>query len=551
MHYSRRTFLKTAPASLLAPRSARAAEATINVYPEEKIGTVHPHVHGHFVEHLGGVVYDGVWVGEASKVPNYNGVRKSLVHAMRELGPTAVRWPGGCFADSYDWRDGIGPSNTRPKRTNFWNNNGILQKVDHKHPAKSDPDTFGTQEFMRFCRLIQAEPYFAANLRSLPAQALVEWIDYCNSPAGSTTLAERRASHGSPEPFNVRYWGIGNESWGCGGDMTPEEYSVEYRRFTSWVPRYPGEALRLIPAGPNSFDWNWTRKFFGQIAAKSPGLFNRIWGWGVHYYCGGVGRGDSLKFTNDEHHQLMAAANRMEELITRHWYLMGEFDTQRRVKIVVDEWGAWHSDSTAVAPHHLFGSVQTMRDAIVASLSMDTFHRHADKVAMANVAQLVNCIQTLFLAHEDKFCVTPTYHVFRMYKDHHNGDSLRTEFNAPHVSFPPAPRPPGPQFANQAPVNPVTTVARLAGSATRKGQNLTVTFCNTHATEELPVVLTVPGHAVRSVRGEVLASARVQDGNTFEAPEAVKPRTLTAKAAGSRVELAAPAGSVVKLTIAI
>lgn len=538
---SRRHFLQALSAASLyatAARTANAAgEASINLFPAETIGTVSPLVHGHFIEHLGGVIYDGVWVGEGSKIPNYNGARKSLVDAMRTLGPTVMRWPGGCFADSYDWRDGIGPSNTRPKRTNFWANNGRLRKVDQKHPSRSDPNTFGTIEFLRFCKLIGAEPYIAANLRALPAQTFVEWIDYCNSPGG-TTLAERRAAHGAPEPFNVRYWGVGNESWGCGGNMTSEEYSVEYRKFISWVPQYSDQQMRFIPAGPNSFDFKWTRGFFSKMLEKGPGMLGRVWGWAVHYYCGGVGRGDSLNFNNDQHHSLLADADRIEDLITRHWNLMAEYDPQHRVKIVVDEWGAWHSDSTAPANHHLFGSVQTMRDALVAGISLDTFHRHADKVAMANVAQLVNCIQTLFLADEDKFCVTPSYHVFDMYKDHHNGESIRTEFNAPRVTF-------------QGADNKAGTVVRLAGSATRKDKTVTLTFVNTSATDALPVNINAAGASISQATGVVLAGDKVQAANTFATPEAVKPKTLEVKVAGGSVQVNAPPASVVKLTLAI
>lgn len=529
----RRDFVKLVPLGLAGARSARAATATIAVFPEEPIGTVSPLVHGHFIEHLGGVIYDGVWVGEGSKIANYNGIRKALVDAMRDLGSTTMRWPGGCFADSYDWRDGVGPSNTRPRRTNFWSTNGRLLKVDPSHPARTDPNVFGTLEFARFCQLIQAEPYFAANLRGLTAQEFGEWIDYCNSPRGSTTWAQRRAAHGSPEPLNVRYWGVGNESWGCGGNFTPEEYSVEFRRFISWVPRYDNSPLRFIPAGPNSFDYGWTRRFFGRMVEKSPGLLNRMWGWALHYYCGGAGRGEALSFNNDEFYGLLANANRMEELIERHWAVMAEFDREHRVKLVVDEWGAWHVDTTAVAPHHLFGSVPTMRDALVAAITLDTFHRHAEKVVMANVAQLINCIQTLFLAHEDRFCLTPTYHVFRMYRDHQGGQSVRTEFQAPRVGYSSG------------------GVVRTAGSATRKERSITVTFVNTHLSEPMETDLLLGTSKAVSARGEALAVNDVHVANTFEAPDRVKPAPFEVRVSNGMVHCTAPPASVVKVVVQI
>ena len=527
----RRDLLKILPAGLAAARTARAATTSIAVFPDEPIGTVSPLVHGHFIEHLGGVIYDGIWVGEGSKIANYQGIRKALVDAMRELGATTMRWPGGCFADSYDWRDGVGPTNTRPRRTNFWSTSGRLQKLDPGHIARTDTNVFGTLEFARFCQLIKAEPYFAANLRSLPAAQFGEWIDYCNSPRGSTTWAQRRAAHGSPEPLNVRYWGVGNESWGCGGNFTPEEYSVEFRRFTSWIPRYDNAPLHFIPAGPNSFDYNWTHKFFSRLLEKGQGQLNRVWGWALHYYCSGAGRGESLSYSNDDHYDLMQKANRMEELIERHWAAMAEYDRDHKVKLVIDEWGAWHLDTTAVAPHHLFGSVPTVRDALVAAITLDTFHRHAEKIAMANVAQLINCIQTLFLAHEDKFALTPTYHVFRMYRDHQGGQAVRTEVQSPRVDF------------------RTSGVLRSAGSATRKDRTVTVTFVNTHVSEAMETDLWFGSAKAQSATAEVLAAPEVRAANTFATPDRVKPAPLAVRAANGAVRLTAPPASVVKVTV--
>src|SRR5260370_29651475 len=233
----RRSFLSLIPAGLIAAGSARAADAEIRVFLNERTGTISPLIHGHFSEHLGGVIYDGVWVGEDSKIPNIGGVRKALVDAMREIGPTVMRWPGGCFADSYDWRDGIGPRASRPRRNNFWANNGRLRNVPDSSPAKNDPNWFGTNEFLRFSKLINAEPYLAANLRGMTAKDFNEWVEYCNSPAGASTPADRRAAASDKEPFNVRYWGVSNESWAGGGELTAEDYSVGFRKFTSWTPR--------------------------------------------------------------------------------------------------------------------------------------------------------------------------------------------------------------------------------------------------------------------------------------------------------------------------
>ncbi len=529
---NRRSFLSILPGGLLAACSARAADADIQVFLNEPIGSISPLIHGHFIEHLGGVIYDGVWVGEDSKIPNIGGVRKALVDAMRAIGPSVIRWPGGCFADSYDWRDGIGPRASRPRRRNFWASEGRLKDVPEASPARNDPNWFGTNEFLRFSKLIDAEPYLAANLRGMTAEDFNQWIEYCNSPAGASTLSERRAANGDPEPFNVRYWGVGNESWGCGGDLTAAEYSVEFRKFTAWTPTY-GKPLSFIASGPDSGNYKWSRGFFGALAEKNPDLVNRVWGWALHYYCGTTGKGDSLDFTSEDAYELLDKANRMEDLITRHWSVMSEFDREHRVKLVVDEWGAWHHDSTAVAPHHLFGSVPTMRDALIAGITLDTFHRHADKVAMANAAQLVNCIQTLFLADGDKFCVTPTYEVFAMYKDHNNGQSLRTVFGAPDVSYTLDGKP--------------RQVMRLAGSASRNGNVLTLTAAHTHLTDPLDTVIRISGGTVKSARAVVLTGPDIHAHNDFAQPHAVKTSPAQVEASGSELRIHIPPASVIKI----
>ncbi|MGH9882346.1 MAG: alpha-L-arabinofuranosidase, partial [Pyrinomonadaceae bacterium] len=264
------------------------ADSRIEVLLGEPIGTIAPEIYGHFAEHLGGVIYDGVWVGENSRIPNIGGIRKSLVDALRRIKPSVIRWPGGCFADSYDWRDGIGPKAQRERHTNFWRDAGEWPKESPDGPWKYETNQFGTDDFLRFCRLTGAQPYLAANLRSLPAKDFYEWVEYCNSPAGSTTLADIRAANGDREPAKVRFWGVGNESWGCGGNFTPEEYAAEYRRFTAWVPRY-GVELAFIGAGPNGGDLDWTRRFFTKLNERR--ALGSMWGWAMHHYSWNVSSG--------------------------------------------------------------------------------------------------------------------------------------------------------------------------------------------------------------------------------------------------------------------
>jgi alpha-N-arabinofuranosidase len=528
-------------------QSARAADSHIEILLDEKIGTINPDIYGHFVEHLGAVVYDGIWVGEKSTVPNTGGIRNAIVEALKRIKAPVIRYPGGCFADSYNWRDGIGERAKRPRRTNFW-----VDEPDSKSPvdsvARVEPNWFGTNEFARFCQLIGAKPYLAANLRGLTAHDFYEWVEYCNAPAGTTTLAEMRANGamGSREPFKVEYWGVGNESWGCGGNFTPQEYAQEFRRFLASVPGY-GVPIKFLAAGPNSGDLNWTHGFFDQLRAKGEGQFNRLYGWCLHHYSWNVAggrtndwrdaKGDALKFDDEQYYELLRDADKMEDLIERHWSAMGQYDTRRRTKLVVDEWGSWHRAGTQLAPTHVLGQQQTMRDALVASLTLDTFHRHADKVVMANVAQLVNCLHSLFLAHEDKFLLTPNYHVFEMFMPHMNATAVRSLFSAPRLSY----------KRNEKPAE----FWGLAGSASVNGKELTLTVTNPHLSETRAAEIALRGAKISATRARVLNHRDAHAHNTFENPRAVEPRDEPVNSgSGSFVYHFAPA-SVTRLQMSL
>ena len=551
----RRSFLQGAFAGALAlslsplgktTKYRFAPDSRIDVLLDEVVGPINPNIYGHFAEHLGGVVYDGIWVGENSKVPNTGGIRNALVDALRKIKAPVIRWPGGCFADSYDWRDGVGPRAQRATRTNFWADAPEWPKGAPTGPWKFETNHFGTNEFLRFCQLAGAAGYLAANVRGLGAQAFFEWIEYCNSPAGSTTAAIKRgnADLPSPEPFKVQFWGVGNESWGCGGNMTPEEYSGEFRRFTAAAPRY-GVDLRFIASGANVDDLNWTRGFFSKIAEKNPRIFGDVYGFGLHHYAWNVslgkttdwfaGKGDALAFNEAEHYELLREADRMEGLINRHWTVMGEFDRQHRVKLVVDEWGAWHKPGSEVAPTHLLGQQSTMRDALLAGLTLNTFNRHAEKVAMANCAQLINCLQSLFLAHEDKFILTPTYHVFDLFMPHVGAQSVRAVFNAPQVEYRRADQP--------------ARFWGLAGSASLNGKQLTLTVTNPHLSQPRETEINVRGARIESAQVRVLSAADVHAHNTFANPNAVAPRDDQMKVAASGVSYTFPPASVTRVQL--
>lgn len=554
----RRTFLGgalalgTASLTGVMPRalaqSSRALESRIDVLIGEPVAKINPDIYGHFVEHLGGVVYDGIWVGENSKIPNTGGIRTALVDAMRRIKPSVIRYPGGCFADSYDWRDGIGERAKRPRRTNFWLDSPESQVRGQVNPQNYEPNHFGTNEFMRFCQLTGGQGYLAANLRGLGAQDFYEWVEYCNSPAGTTTGADMRAAGdaGSRDPFKVQYWGVGNESWGCGGNLTPEEYSAEFRRFTAAVPRY-GMNLKHIASGANADDLNWTRGFFQQTRAKGEGQFGNIYGWGLHHYAWNVsggrtndwfaGKGDALKFDTEQYYELLREADRMDSLINTHWTVMGEFDRQHRVKLVVDEWGAWYKPGTEIAPPHLLGQQSTMRDALLAGLTLDTFNRHADKVAMANVAQLINCLHSPFLAHEDRFVLTPTFHVFEMYAPHQNAQAVRAEFVSPRAAY----------TRNGKPAD----IWGLGGSASLVGKQLTLTVVNPDLREPREAEIAVGGARIATANARTLAETDVHAHNTFDRPREVEPRDEQTRVTNGRlVHRFAPA-SVTRLQITL
>jgi len=507
------------------------ADSRLEILLNEPLGTISPEIYGHFTEHLGGVIYDGIWVGENSKVPHINGLRKELVDEMKKIKAPVIRYPGGCFADSYDWRDGIGSSDKRPRRTNFW--------------GGTETNRFGTNEFVRFCKLIGAQPYLAANVRSLTAKDFYSWVEYCNSPAGSTTLADERAAAGFSEPFHVRYWGVGNESWGCGGNFTPQEYAVEFRRFVTWVPGF-GEKLAFIASGASDDQWSWTRGFLEELVHRGPEQLQSVYGMGLHYYTWNLsrgrtrdwneGKGDALKFDVVDWYELLREADVMESLVNGHWQVMGEFDKQHKIKLIVDEWGAWYKPGSEMTRGDILEQTPTLRDALLSGLTLDTFNRHPEKVAMANSAQLINCLNSLYLAHEDKFCITPIGHVFEMYSAHQGGQSLRTVFSAPDVTYDRDGKP--------------ASFWGLKGSASLHDKELIVTVVNPHVTQAREAELGIRGASVKSGRATTLSHTDIHAHNSFDQREVVKPQTKPLDIQGA-VHFTFPAASVTKLTLSL
>ena len=495
---------------------------TVTILFDKSRGTINRNIYGHFSEHIGGVFYDGLWVGEDSGVPNIRGFRKALVESFKKINPPVLRWPGGCFAETYDWRDGIGPRDRRPKRVNWWYND------DHR----VETNQVGTHEFMDFCRMTGAKPYVAANMTSVTPLHIRNWIEYCNMPAGLTTLAEERGANGSPEPFGVTYWGIGNENWGGGGRMSADMCAREYLRFATVCASLPGD-MTFVACGPNGHDVRWTRELMKTLAERDarPGALS------VHYYCGTAGT--PRDFTEDQWYQLLHQANYMQNVVDDHRAAMDEFDPARKVPLFVDEWGCWHQGGTGPSRgYNLFEQQSSMRDAVVAALTLNIFNNRCDVVAMANVAQLCNNLHSLFLAGGDQFVETPNYFVYDLYKTHQGARQLETVSDC------------GAFEGGEAFREAARPLDRVSASASQAADgSLTITLANTSMTEPMDVALaglggTLAGRAVIST----LAAEDPHTCNTFENPGAVKPvSTQRDFADGDRVAL--PPASVTAVRI--
>ena len=475
----------------------------IYVVEPKRLGKIAPEIYSVFAEHLGGVIYDGIYCGEDSSAENIHGFRKFIIDKMREARIPLIRWPGGCFAETYDWRDGIGPRSERPVRINWWN------QCDGRY----EPNQIGTDEFIDFCRLCGAEPYIAANMTSTTPLDIRDWIDYCNSPAGTTTYAALREKNGHKEPYNVKLWGVGNENWGGGGNMTPEYYANEYRRYAE-VMNNASAGLELVSCGPNGADYSWTQTLMDSLSTKRGPMA----GMAVHYYCGSAG--DTINFTDDEWDQLIRQAAKMREIIDRHWSTVVSYGMENQAKLCIDEWGCWHPGGTGPSKGaNLFEQQVTMRDAVVSALTLNIFNQNCDKIKLCATAQLVNNLHTLFLAHDADCICTPNYHVFNMYKGHQGGDGLEA-------------------FSSDSDV----TV-----SASEKDGALTLTAANLSCRRDIELDLNVYGKDYNSADIVSLANDDLRAHNTFDAPEAVIPTSAHIDNFDGRIELAR--GSVVAITL--
>jgi len=497
---------------------SRNAELILNL--KRSRGTISPLIYGHFSEHIGGVFYDGLWVGEDSPIENIRGFRKALVDSFRKINPPVLRWPGGCFAETYDWRDGVGPREKRPTRVGWW----------YYHDKRTESNQVGTHEFMDFCRMVGAQPYFAANMTTQSALEIRNWMEYCNFPAGVTTLADERAANGDEEPFDVSLWGVGNENWGGGGNMTPEMYAREYVRYATVCANLQPEKLKLIMCGANAMDVDWTRRVMKEWATATNGTAP-AWGMATHYYCGTAG--NPQDFTDDQWYEMMFKADVMRRIVDEHRAAMDCFDPDRKVALVIDEWGCWHKDGTGPSKgYNLFEQQSCMRDAVVAALTLNLFNNRCDVVKMANIAQLCNNLHSLYLAGGENFVETPNYHIFDMFKTHQGGRQIDASVHC--------------DVLERDSYRPLET---LSASASEKDGKVTVTLANLNLTESQKVKLTFVGGECRgSAVMTVLSHEDPHTCNTFENPIAVVPASYEMLFTGND-EIEVPAAGVVSIVI--
>jgi alpha-N-arabinofuranosidase len=489
--------------------SAPAEEHKLQFLPDATIGTIRPELHSHFAEHLGSCTYGGLWVGKNSRIPNINGHRRQAVEYLKALGIPVLRWPGGCFADDYHWRDGIGPVEKRPKIVNIhWGN-------------YTEDNSFGTHEFIELCRLIGAEPYLAGNVGSGTPEELRDWVEYCNYPAGST-LSDERAANGSREPFKVRYWGVGNENWGCGGNMRGDEYSTAYRQFATYIRNYgqtPAEAPFLIACGPNRSDKEWTTRFFEGFSGRRR---INIGGYAMHYYSNGSQF--ATKFTVEAMQQQFQSFPLVEQSILEQRELMNKWDPNRNIGLMVDEWGIW--DRMDPAEQKKYGRLWqqiTTRCGVGAALGLNVFHRQADKLYMCNIAQIVNVLHSLLLTEEDKCVRTPAYYAFELLKPHRGKTAIKFESD------------------EKSPVG-------LSVSASRQDNDLVVSLVNPKHDATMSISASIAGKKAAGATARALYHADLNACNTFERPNEVVPKNHTASASGSGFTVELPPLSVVTVT---
>jgi len=490
------------------------AQNSIIIHAGNARDTISRHIYGHFAEHLGHCIYGGFYVGENNKkIKNKDGIRLDVIDALKKLKVPVLRWPGGCFADTYHWKDGIGPKDKRPAILNIWWGN-----------VKED-NSFGTNEFLNICELLGAEPYLSGNVGSGTVQELADWVKYVSHPNGTSPMTDLREQNGRLTPWNVKYWGLGNEAWGCGGNMKVEYYVNVYRQFATFMS---SDNLYRIASGASDADYHWTEILMKEIPHN---LLDAV---ALHHYSviDWGKKGPSTNFSEQEYFTTMQRALLMDELVQKHSAIMDKYDPAKKTALIVDEWGGWYDVEPGTNPAFLFQQ-NTMRDAMIAGVTLNIFNNHCSRVKMANLAQIINVLQAVILTNEEKMILTPTYHVMEMYNVHH--DALLLPVTVTSNDY----------------ILGEEKLKSISASASRdKNGIIHISLVNINAKNAQDISITLNGANFKSIKGRILASDKLQNYNSFENPDKIKPGAFTGfTIKGQQLMVKMPAFSVTVLEL--
>jgi alpha-N-arabinofuranosidase len=493
---------------------------TVTVDPSAEGPIINRHIFGQFAEHLGRGIYEGIWVGPDSSIPNTRGIRNDVVGALKKLKVPAVRWPGGCFADEYHWRDGIGSAEERRARINAsW-------------AGRLEPNTFGTHEFFDFLEQIGAEAFISANVGSGTVHEAADWLEYLTATGSS--LARERAANGHPEPYEVAFWGIGNEVWGCGGPLTAEEYLTQLKLYSNFCTNYNSDMpTKQVAVGPDSTGFaEYTEVIMEAWSTKS-------WAWNIdglslHRYTrnGWPPNIIATGFSEDQYAAVIEETLGMDAFIETNVAIMDRYDPEKRVAILVDEWGTWYAPKEGTNPGFL-EQQNSQRDAMVAALNFNIFVRHANRVRGANIAQMINVLQAMILTDQEKMILTPTYHVFRMYVPFQDATRLGIDYNA------------------GAYEQDDTSLPRIDAIAARgKDGRIWLALTNIDPNRPATINLGLEGGAIADAKGETLDAPAIDAVNTFDQPTRVSPQALDLETSADSVRFTVAPRSVTVLSLA-
>jgi len=526
-------FIFTATIAMAFATSATAAEnVKATVHADQAGAKINKEIYGQFSEHLGSCIYGGLWVGEESQIPNINGYRKDVFEALKALKIPVLRWPGGCFADDYHWMDGIGPKKNRPSlRNNNWG--GTIED-----------NSFGTHEFLNLCEMLDCEPYISGNVGSGTVKEMAQWVEYMTSD-GDTPMARLRRQNGRDKAWKVKYFGIGNEAWGCGGNMSPEYYSDEFRKFNTYLRDQGGNRLYRIASGASDYDYNWTKVCMDKIGARMQGI-------SLHYYtCTGWNgpKGSAINFDTDQYYWALGKCLEIEEVIKKHKAIMDEKDPQNNIGLLVDEWGTWWDEEPGTIPGHLYQQ-NALRDAFVAALSLNVFHKYTDRVKMANIAQVVNVLQSMILTDQEgtgHMVLTPTYHVFEMYTPFQEATYLPVDLQSETIQC-------STEYWKEKQKTSDNTTRPCpvlsASAAKTKDGSIVLAITNVSLDKDQTVDFALAGFNAKQVSGRILTSKNVADYNDFKTPNVVAPKEYKdAKLKKGVLTMKVPAKSVIVVTL--